>query len=121
MPRYCIVCNNKYAVFNYNDITPQYCGSCKKDDMVDLIHKKCIGDDCKKTPNFNYPNEKKPLYCKTCSLNGMVDVKHKNCIKCNTVRPYFNIENEHIPLYCENCKDDKCCCKKMYKMRIKST
>ena len=66
MPYKCIICNLKYASFNYKDEQkPLYCVSCKLDDIIDVIHKRCITCNLKH-PNFSYPNQQKALYCKYC-------------------------------------------------------
>ena len=41
------------AFFNYkNEKTAIYCSSHKKDDMIDIIHKKCIEENCNKYPSL---------------------------------------------------------------------
>ena len=42
MPKFCIECNEKHSVFNYKGLTPSYCGKCKKENMIDLIHKNAM-------------------------------------------------------------------------------
>eukprot|EP00122_Pirum_gemmata_P019296 Pgem_evm1s18075 len=56
-----------------------YCKACKLDGMTDVISKRCMGFECGKQPNFNYPGEKRPLYCKNCKLDRMVNVVSKRC------------------------------------------
>ena len=79
----------------------------KLDDMVDIINKTCIYEDCKKRPNFNKKGELKALYCNSHKLDGMVDVLSKTCIfeGCKK-RPNFNKEGELKALYCSEHKLD---------------
>ena len=55
----------------------------------------CKEKDCKKSPGFNYENEKTRLYCKLHKKPGMVDIKTKKCIENNCRKqPAFNYKNE---------------------------
>ena len=89
----------KQPAFNIQGDSALYCGSHKKEGMVNVISKICIHSDCKKQPAFNTPG-KKPLYCVTHKKEGMVDVISKTCIyEGCTTRPFFNIQGEKA-LYC---------------------
>ncbi len=80
-PQYNIcVCGKAHPRFNFPDEhRALYCGSCKKNNMVNIIHPKCI--ICKnKRPSFNYMDKSKPLYCANCKKDKMIDVRSKKCI-----------------------------------------
>ena len=100
----CIECKLKKPYFNYkNEKKGLYCGDCKKQYMIDVVHKKCI--ECNlKQPYFNYKNEKKGLYCRDCKKENMIDVISKKCIECKIKRPNFNYKTEKKGLYCGDCK-----------------
>jgi hypothetical protein len=55
----CTECKNTRASFGLlDDKKATYCGSCKKEGMVDLRHPKCI--ECKiKHSSFGLPDDKK--------------------------------------------------------------
>ena len=75
--------------------------------MIDIVHKRCIGPDCKTRPSCNYEGETKPLYCNIHKKDNMIDIVHKRCIgpDCKT-RPSCNYEGETKPLYCNIHKKD---------------
>ncbi len=102
-----INCNIR-AYFNYkNEKIPIYCKTHKKDDMVDIKHKKCIEENCDIRPIFNYENEKTAIYCSKHKKDDMIDIKHKKCIKENCDKfPSCNYKNEKIPIYCKTHKKD---------------
>jgi hypothetical protein len=98
----------RYATYNYADQKKRiYCGEHKKENMVDVAHKKCIEPGCTAQPTYNFPGEKKRLFCVEHKKNGMIDTAHKKCIEpeCNK-RPIFNLENEKLPLYCKKHKSE---------------
>ncbi len=116
---------NKFPSYNYkNEKIPIYCVKHKKEDMIDIKHKKCIEENCDKQPTFNYRDEKTPIYCKKHKKDYMNDIRNKKCIEenCNT-RPSYNYKNEKIPIYCvKHKKEDmidiihkKCIEEKCYK------
>ena len=74
-----------------------YCSSCKFDDMIDVMNKKCIVCNLKQ-PHFNYQNEKSGLY--SCKLENMVNILDKMCINCKLKRPTVNYPEEKDRLYC---------------------
>jgi hypothetical protein len=104
MTKYCIEedCKTR-ANYNYKELPPKYCFRHKKENMIDVVHKKCI--DCNETqPCFNYIGLK-PKYCVNCKEDGMVNVVDKKCIDCNTTIPIYNKPGLKA-LYCFNCKKD---------------
>jgi hypothetical protein len=99
----CLECT-KIPVFNLEGETKAlYCGTHKKDGMVNVKSKRCL--DCSKRPLFNLEGETIALYCGTHKKDGMVNVKSKRCIECSK-QPVFNLEGETIALYCGTHKKD---------------
>ena len=97
----CIECKIKRPYLNYPGLKPEYCGDCKKYDMVDVLNKKCI--ICKvRNASFNKDGLKQRLYCGYCKSDDMVNVKHKKCINCKLKHPHFNYEGLK-PEYCKDC------------------
>jgi hypothetical protein len=79
-----------------------YCKQHSQAGMIDIKHKKCENENCKKRPIFNYEGETNALYCKYHSLAGMIDIISKRCSfeDCKK-RPTFNFEGETNALYCK--------------------
>jgi hypothetical protein len=75
--------------------------------MINVVHKKCIEENCKIAPTFNLPSEKVGIYCVTHKKQYMVNVESKRCIEqnCDTF-PSYNYENEKARLYCNKHKKD---------------
>ena len=69
--------------------------------MFNIKDKRCIHENCKILPSYNYNNEKKPLYCNAHKKEGMIDIKNKRCnfLEC-IKRPCFNYDNETKGKYC---------------------
>jgi hypothetical protein len=67
----------KYGYFGYSNSKVTYCLQHKKDDMKDLVNKKC--EKCSKFPNFNFEGQP-PKYCVEHKEELMVDVTHKKCL-----------------------------------------
>ena len=109
MPRCRFVdCTVKQAIFNIAGETQGICCSKhKEDDMIDVVHKKCISEGCNIIPNYNYSNEKTPLYCATHKLDNMINIINKKCISegCNII-PIYNLPGEKIGVYCLKHKDE---------------
>ena len=106
MPRKCIVCQNKQPYFGLpTDKVAQYCGTCKKDSMVDLKNPKCIVCQ-KKVPSFGLPTDKVAQYCGTCKKDDMLDLKSPKCIVCQNKRPNFGLPTDKVAQYCGTCKKD---------------
>jgi hypothetical protein len=113
---YMCECGKSKPCFNYEGETKaMYCGSCKKEHMIDIKNKKCIS--CKKTqPTYNYPDEIR-LYCSSCKKPGMINVKDKKC-QCGKAIPHYNYEGETTAICCASCqkpgmvdvKHSKCKC-----------
>ena len=96
----------KQPLYNYKgESKPLYCSSCKLDNMIDVIHHKCIICNNKR-PSFGMIEDKKAYYCSGCKLKGMIDIINPKCIICNNKRPYFAMSGEKIARYCANCKLD---------------
>jgi hypothetical protein len=50
--------------FNTEDENkPLYCATHKKDNMINVVSKTCLFNNCIKQSCFNYEDESKPLYC----------------------------------------------------------
>jgi hypothetical protein len=84
-----------------------FCGTHKKEGMINVVSKTCAEEGCTVVPNFNIERAKTGLYCASHKKEGMVDVKHKTCAEegC-TVRPAFNAEGQKNALYCASHKKD---------------
>lgn len=96
---------NKYASFNIKGQQPVYCLQHKSDEMINVVSKKCIIDECGKLSIFNFPNESFGIYCVQHKLNGMINVKDKTCINKNCKKqPYFNYPNQSKGIYCKDHK-----------------
>ena len=96
----------KQGIYNYKGETkPLYCSSCKLDNMIDVIHHKCIICNNKR-PSFGMLEDKKAYYSSGCKLKGKIDIINPKCIICNNKRPYFAMSGEKIARYCTNCKLD---------------
>lgn len=78
-------CRVKRAKYNYPKESIGV--RCKKDalpGMVDVLSKRCSGDDntgekCTELPYFNYPNKKGLDKCRKHKHKGMIDKKHPIC------------------------------------------
>ncbi len=106
IPKKCIVCQNKQPNFGLpTDKTAKYCGTCKKDGMVDLKHSKCIVCQIRR-PVFGMPTDKTAQYCRTCKKDGMVDLKNPKCIVCKNKHPNFGLSTDKTAQYCGACKKD---------------
>jgi hypothetical protein len=76
-----------------------HCATCKSDDMIDVVNKKCpCGSNLPLA--FGPPNEKATC-CSRCKSSDMIDLKHERC-PCGT-RPTFGFEGEK-PTCCIHCK-----------------
>lgn len=98
----------RYATYNYAGEKKRiYCNEHKKENMVDVAHKRCIHPGCTAQPTYNIPGEKKRLFCVEHKQNGMIDIAHKKCIyeDCEK-RPTYNFKNEKQPIYCKKHKKE---------------
>ena len=99
--RFCKICNKVRSSFNYEGLKPEYCSSCKLENMVDVYSKKC---KCGKSrPNFNLKGLI-PEYCSKCKLENMIDVKNTRC-DCNKSLPTYNFKDLK-PQFCSSCKKE---------------
>ncbi len=58
----CLDCD-KRAYFNLpTEKNGLYCFTHKKENMINVINKKCIQDGCNTIPNFNLPTERNALH-----------------------------------------------------------
>ena len=100
--RICVVeeCNTR-CNFNFHGLPASYCYLHKIPNMIDVNHKSCLFENCKKQPCYNFQGNKIGIYCLSHKISNMIDVKHKICAfeNCKT-RPYYNFENEKSPIYC---------------------
>jgi hypothetical protein len=95
---------------NYNEPEETkglYCKKHKKDDMIDVVNKRCKSEGCNKQPIYNEPGETKPLYCKKHKKEGMINVVSKRCKSegCNK-QPIYNEPGETKGLYCKKHKKE---------------
>jgi hypothetical protein len=54
-------CGNNWSSFNFKGLKPQYCSSCKTQDMINVKHVSCKNDGCPSVANKKYKN-----YCAYC-------------------------------------------------------
>ena len=96
MTRLCVKCKIKRSGFNFEGLSPKYCGDCKENNMVDVLSKKCV--ECKiKRPTFNFEGLR-VKYCVKCKKDNMVNVKNKKCGYCN-----INYVNPNYKPHCLIC------------------
>jgi hypothetical protein len=96
----CEVCGIR-ARYNYKDIKHgSFCKDHKKAGMVDVSNKRCIEENCSKTPVYNFKGEKTRLYCKDHKKEGMLNIKDALCLLCEKQASY-NYENETKASYCK--------------------
>jgi hypothetical protein len=114
-------CSTK-PIYNYEgEIAALFCIEHKKNNMIDIKHKKCEYENCKTRATSNYENEKNPIFCSKHKKEKMIDILNKTlCIfnDCNK-RPTYNYENEKKPIFCSKHKLEnmvnmisKTCCEK---------
>ena len=96
----------KHGSFGY-DKDNLFCKRHKKDDMEDLIHKKCEKEGCETIPIYNYKGEKKGRFCKEHKLEGMINIKDNKCEKeeCE-IQGIFNYKGEKKGRFCNDHKLD---------------
>ena len=67
--------------------------------MIDVKNPKCIFENCKTRPSFNFIIG---LYCATHKLESMIDITNNMCIFENCLlRASYNFENKLKPIYCK--------------------
>jgi len=70
----------KRPTFNLSTETKAlYCSQHKKENMVDIINKRCVHENCTKQPHFNFSCEKKAAYCFEHKKLNMLDVSKNTC------------------------------------------
>jgi len=95
-------CGKAKPSFNYKDLKAEYCSTCKKEDMISVVHKLC---ECGKSrPVFNLEGLS-PRFCVNCKTNDMVDVVSKKC-KCGKAHAKYN-KPGLLAEYCCNCKTEE--------------
>lgn len=108
----CITCKQKTALCAFaGEKNAMYCGTCKKEGMIDVKHSKCIICNIR-IPHYGLPTDKKAQYCSICKTQNMVDIKHPKCIVCKLKYPVFGYLNDKAN-HCSTCKKngmiDICC------------
>ena len=91
--------------YNFINMKRMYCSKHKLDGMIDLKHKLCEYEFCKKIPCYNYKNEKKGKYCKIHKTDGMINVSGNKCLNCDTIA-VFNFKGLKKGIYCSKHKLD---------------
>ena len=90
-----------YGIFNFEgEFYGKFCKKHAKIGMIDVKHKKCEYNGCKKRPTYNFENDK-PKFCFLHKEEKMIDVSNKRCayIDCKK-QPTYNFENEIKPKFC---------------------
>jgi len=99
----CKKCKLKQAVYNYEGLKAEYCGDCKKENMINVKNKRC--KECKlKHALYNYEGLKAE-YCGDCKKDKMIDVKNKRCLECNLF--YVNNRTNYLCGYCNKYKSKR--------------
>ncbi len=83
------------------DTTPTCCATCKTQDMIDIINKKCV---CGTKPFFGLPTDITPSCCSRCKTEGMVNIVSKRC-ECGK-QPSFGLPTDTTPTCCATCKTE---------------
>jgi hypothetical protein len=101
---------SKNPTFNYSgEKKGIYCGRHKKDDMQDVLSKRCQENGCNTLkPSFNYSDKKIGIYCAKHKKENMFDVLHGTCLdkECNSLSPCFNLPGKKKGIYCIKHKTD---------------
>jgi len=68
--------------------------------MINIKNKKCLHENCKTQPCFNYEGESKATYCGEHKLKDMIDIIHKKCQHENCKKiPTFNYEGDSKAIF----------------------
>jgi hypothetical protein len=103
------VCNHEKCIssasFNFTEEKiPRWCSIHKKENMINLKHKKCLFKGCSKTTTYGIPGKDKvPIWClEHADKSIMKNIKHKRCIieNCGLI-PSYNFPNEVSGIYCK--------------------
>jgi hypothetical protein len=102
-----IGCKTRATFNSIGSKSAKFCGKCKKEDMVDVVSKRCIFEGCQTIPGYNHPGEKTAIFCSVHKSEDMVDVIHKRCIfeGCQTL-PSCNLPGEKLAIFCSVHKTD---------------
>ena len=82
----------------------QFCNEHKEKDMIDVINKKCVHEECKTRARYEYFGQITPKYCLEHKEKDMTDITRTKCSHkgCKTI-PSFGSEND-TKKYCETHK-----------------
>ena len=99
----CFVCLEKTANYNYYGNSPEYCGTCKEDGMVNVRCKRCENEQCNKMPVFNLSGETRGRFCKRHKKTGMVNVREKKRCHYESCysQPSFNFPGSKQGQFCK--------------------
>ena len=99
-------CNKKQPLFNFKDEKRGlYCKKHKKEEMVDVVHKKCL--DCDKIPLFNFKDKNSGIYCKKHAKENMVCILSIKCLEPDCfIQPSFNFKDKKSGIYCKEHKKE---------------
>jgi hypothetical protein len=101
----CINCNRQ-PIYNVVGKKAIYCNEHKSVGMIDVIHIRCISENCNTLPSYNVLGKKKAIYCNEHKSDGMIDVIHIRCISENCNRqPSYNVLGKKA-IYCGKHKSD---------------
>ena len=104
------VCGKVIPYFNYKGKKAMYCNNCKKEDMINVVSKRC--KNCKDWPDYRYGNRKYKNYCARCFQylfpNDPLTFQIRSKTKEIAVRDFINLNFEGFqhdkPIYTGNCK-----------------
>lgn len=103
----CAVPNcSKNASFSNVGEKPKFCSTHKEENMVNVINKKCLGEECSLRPSFNILGGK-PLYCGLHKLDNMVNsmtkfCEHQGCL----ITPVYNLPDIKGGRFCSTHKEE---------------
>jgi hypothetical protein len=100
----------KRCSFNFKGKTAIYCGTHKKQGMIDVHHKSCEEIDCKLRAGFNFKGNP-AIYCAQHKKENMVNVNDKSCKDCERL-PSYNFKGKP-PIYCTLHKKENMICIKV--------
>jgi hypothetical protein len=70
---------DKRAYFGVEMKQSTHCKTHILDNMINVVSKRCIEQNCPKYPVYNIPGSTKPLYCRIHAKDDMVNVVNKRC------------------------------------------
>ena len=117
MTKTCVGCKKRSSFGVRGSKKASYCAIHKLENMVNVVSKTCIFEECETIPKFGVPGSKKASYCAIHKLENMVDVVSKTCIfeECGT-QPNFGVPGSKNTSHCAthklegmvNVKSKKC-------------